>query len=532
MRNDFQNENIQCLSEIAILSLFIKYGDSFIKRLKGSFLIVIINVQDRFLKVFADQLHACPSYYYYTNSLLFLSSSLSEIIKRLRAKDIELQIDQVSIIEYHLFDYTLGNNTFLRNIKETKAGEVITFKNDKIEYQKHYDILYDLDVTGPKTNQANGIEILTNTFKQNILSCNPNPENTAIALTGGYDSRSIAANLGENFKDYLYYSYGRPDSWDIKIPKIIAEKLDLNYTSILFEKKFNNEFAELGRQALMLSDGIGKLSLANYVYVYSNFFPEKTSIITGLFGSELIKRISGPNLAINNNIIQLLKEQSITKTITKQLNNTWANGFFSKGFIIKHTEAINAKLHDHSLINNNLPENRKIFLHFLALSIPKYFQKELKIQSPWIDNKYPFYDIDFIETLLKTPFANIYNWEMKKSLIKNLDSHKLYGALIDQNQELSQFISTHGFKPKHLRKKIYSPLIAANYYRYKKKIKSESGMTYNDLNKNSLQVRMSEITPEKDSIFQSMVLNADYNGLQFMKMFSLFYWLRANGISI
>jgi len=529
-RKEYSHDSTGSISEQDLLYQLVMNGESFLKKLKGEFLIFLYDSQNKSVKLYTDQLHAYTYYYYFSDSLLIISSSFSEIISILRDNNIQLKINNHALIEYYLFDYILNNETFIENIYETGPGEIIELKKNKISIDKHYDVFKDLNFSGPDTDQIAGIEILKDVFNHNVNISIQRPETIAVALTGGYDSRSLIASLGNNFKEYQYYSYGKPESWDIMIPQLIADKIGLNYKPFLLGSEFEEQFTELGEKALMLSDGTGRLTNANYVYIYSSFFPGKSSIMTGLFGSELIKRISGPNLAMNSKVLALLTSKDLEKTVISQLKDTWQDNFFSQEFINPLAEAVISKVLAHELVNNRLPQNQKVFLHFLRLGIPKYFQKELKIQSPWVSNLHPFFDLDFINALMKTPFPNVYSWNLKKSLVKNLKTHKLYGALIDQKPVLSEFISTHGFKPKYLRHKIYTPLLAMDFYRYKKKIKADSSMTFNDLNQKALQNKISQFVPEPDSPFYSMIQKADQNNPEFLKMYSLYYWLKAHGI--
>jgi hypothetical protein len=528
-RNSFRKSLTKSLTDSIVLDLFLAEGENFIQKLKGSFIIIIINNINEHIKLYTDQLHPSPSYYYQENGYLFISSSLSELILRIKEKKIDPKLDFKSVIEYYLFNYILNEDTFIEKVKRTSSGNIIEFLKGNVVIKNYYNGQAELNISEPLMSKKDGLFILAETFKENILLLSQHKD-IAVALTGGYDSRSIIANLYENYKNFRFYSYGRPESWDIKIPKLISEKLDLNYSAILFEDKFDNQFEEFGEQAILLGDGVGDFSLANYVYVYSNFIPGISNIITGLFGSELIKRITGANLAMNNNILELLTSKTPAKILEDQIKKSWRNSFFTKDFAIKYKEQIKSEIELDPFINNVLPENQKIFLHFLSVGIPNYFQKELKIQSPWVKNMHPFYDIDFIEDLLKTPFPNIFNWELKKSLFKNLKTHKLYFELIAEKPELLNFMSTHGFKPKYLRNQVFSPLIALEYYKFKKRIKSSSSMTYTSLIQNSIQRKLSFVNCETDSVFFKMFNSADQKDPQFLKMFSLFYWLKANGV--
>jgi hypothetical protein len=522
----------QTVSQSKLLKLYLEKGDDFIVNLKGSFTIIILDANQSIIKLFADQLHPRTVYYYYNNTQLLISSSLSEIIKCLKNKNIQLKADCSSLLEYYLYDYTLDNSTFIEDIKETEPGQIIEFKDGRCTVTKYYDVLNKLDLSGPTMSNGEGIELLQSVLMKNVRLYDLGPEKIAIALTGGFDSRSIIACLGENYEEYQYYSYGSLESWDVKIPAQIAKKINLKYKAFIFSEEFDEKFDDYGERAVLLSDGVGKFNMANYVYVYSKFFQGISHIMTGLFGSELIKRFSGANIVMNDNMLTLLTTSTRNDELNSQINEALSSSLLSKQFIHNYSDIVKYKIKNNPLINNDLPENKKVFYNILALGTRKYFQKELKIQGPWVTNKHPFYDIDFIEALVRTPFPNVYNWELKKSLLKNLKTHTLYGAFIDQKPELSVFMSTHGFKPMYLRKNIYTPLIALSYVLYKKKIQSSTGLTYHDLIYKAVERKSYEIDIYNDSVFYQMIRRADKNSSQFLKMFSLLYWFKAHNLDI
>jgi len=529
LRNEHNRNGFKLLTNKDIGLRHKSEGDNFIRKCKGSFVILMCD-ENSIIKLFSDQLHPRSAYYYSQNDLLVVSSSLSAVIEYLKTQNIPISINHSWLLEHYLYEYSLDNSTLIRDVYETQPGQAVSFSHSDVRISQWFDVMTDLDYSGPKMTSKEGIDYLKHVFTSNVRLYDKGPDLTAVALTGGYDSRSIIASLGDNYTEYQYYSYGRPESWDVKIPQLIAQKLNLNYVPILFEKKFDDSFIENGLKGLMLSDGTGTLSLSNYVYAYANFFEDKKNIITGLFGSELIKRFTGANLAISSNMLSLLTKKSFEQILSDQLKEAAQNSFFSNRFITNSRDQTLTRLSNNTLINNELPQNQKVFLHFLALGTRKYFQKELKIQSPWVTNLHPFYDIDFIEALLKTPFPNLYNWELKKSLIKNLKTHRLYGALIDQRPELSNFMSTHGFKPKYLKSKLYSPFIALDFYRYKKTIKAASGMSYKVLIDNALNYHLCRNRVEHESLFYLMMKQADQKNPQFTRMFSVYLWLNYHGI--
>ena len=113
--------------------------------------------------------------------------------------------------------------------------------------RQYFDPFTKFDLSGPKLDCREGIDRLREVLSKNINDYNDGPDHTAIALTGGFDSRSVVALLGEDLINYQFYSYGIKGSWDLDIPKEIAKKLSLQYSSILLDESYEKEFSRYAK---------------------------------------------------------------------------------------------------------------------------------------------------------------------------------------------------------------------------------------------------------------------------------------------
>jgi hypothetical protein len=334
----------------------------------------------------------------------------------------------------------------------------------------------------------------------------------------------------EDASRYTFYSYGREGSWDIRIPAVIAQKMNLSYTPIYLEEEYEQTFPRAAHQAVMLSDGIAEFTHANIAYVYNHFLQPQSSLLTGLFGSELIKTPSSRGLFLDENMVGVLNAADPVPALRQLLSAVKRKG----GEWVHHDKHVDEEMVEmistHPFINNNRPENEKFFYYLLMVGMRKYFRKETRIQKPWKWNLHPYFDLDFVRTLLKTPYPWVYNFSQKKNLFKNLTIHRIYGEIIHQNPLLSNIISTHGYRPRYLLKPWDLPLLAMEYFQYKKRIRNESGLNFQKklaLDFISQNQEFIFENPEKESL--KIGNNPAGDSKTFLKMTSLRYWLRKIG---
>jgi hypothetical protein len=509
-----------------ICNRYRRQGDQVVDTLKGSFVILLIDSNQKYLKAFTDPLNILSLYYRRTPSgALFFSSSLKALARSLQQSGIAPEIDHASLIEYYLFDFPLTDHTFLKDIREVPPGSRLKYDaREGLSLSAYFNPLNFFSLSSELLSREEGAERIKRVLSENIQARLESPSQTAVALTGGYDSRSIVALLGEQFREYQYFSYGSRHSWDVRIPQAIAAQNDLKYSFIDLEGAFLTDFEKYADQTIQMGDGIAEASRANYTFVYSRYFSDKSSILTGLFGSELIKTPSSRGMFIDENIIQLLESYDPARTMDRLFDEAAATGLLEKEYLRNWQEKVTERVLSNHIFTLDRPINHKYFYFLLLTGMRKYFSKEIKIEKPFVQNLTPFFDLDFIAVLLQTPFPWVYNWSKEKSLTKNLKIHQIYSDLIKANEGLLDVISTHGFRPRFLTKKIFYPLIAAEFFLNKKKIARQSSLNFqvqidrffdaNDKTSCLPQVNKSKLFENRKDHYKD-----------FIKLNSLAYWV-------
>ncbi|MGD0342427.1 MAG: hypothetical protein ABSA76_12055, partial [Bacteroidales bacterium] len=268
-----------------IFDLYKKEGVFLTNFIKGIYLLLIFNEKVNEYNVFTSRSGLLDSYYFKGEDYLIISSSLENIFKNPLCKT---NIDEVALIQQHIYDYPLGNRTLFENISVINPASVLEYDLNRIIVKAYYDYKNPLDKIGTlswEEVKKLAPEIFNNTLG---LLLN-NQERICSALTSGFDSRANLSYLLNSGKDILYYSWGMPGSIELKIPIKIAKKLHFNYKSILLSHDFEEKYDYFAKQAILWSDGRGTIRRANHTYSYSILSKYSRFIITGLMGSELIR---------------------------------------------------------------------------------------------------------------------------------------------------------------------------------------------------------------------------------------------------
>ena len=283
-----------------------------------------------------------------------------------------------------------------------------------------------------------------------------------------------------------------------------------------------------------MGDGIAEMSRANYIHVFKKITNKFNYILTGLFGSELIKRPTSLGGYIDKNVQSLLLSDDIKKTFENIIQEAQAKAYINPEIIEKYKNEIYTDLINNPYIKNKFTGAQKFFFFITGLGIRKYFMKEVKVERAYVENLHPFLDIEFIQLLLKTPFPWLYNWESKKSLLKNLKIHMFYAKLIhDNNKKLSNIPSTHAYKPKYLLKKIFLPFLALQYAYYRPRIKN-AGIFKNEKLVWNYYTNKKSALKDFEEVFKCKHIENSFSKEQkeFSKLVSLQVWLKNNHLTI
>jgi len=516
-------------NEISIL--YSEYKEKIVDHIKGSFSILIFDKAKNSLQIFTDKFNIKNVFYSYNGSRLLVSSSLATF-PHFSAEEFS-KINIKSVLEYYLFDFDLVNESFIKNVYSIPSSTCLTVSEKQIENNIYWDIFSAFAESKPELTEKEGIKKIEELMKKNLDLYISQPDKTAFALTGGFDSRTNLALLGDKAEKCFFYSYGLNESYDVKLSGKIARKLKLNFKAFPMDENYEKSFDNDAEIAILLGDGASEMNRANYVYVYKNFIGKYHSILTGLFGSELIKRPTSLGGYIDVHARDILNCQDLGQCFNQIIEKAKSQNYFKPEIIDEYKDQIFSDIKINPFLNNKFKGALKFFFFIAGIGNCKYFMKEIKTERPFVENLHPYLDIEFIELLMKTPFPWLYNWEAEKSLLKNLKIHKFYSYLIYwNNKKLADIITTHSYKPKYLLKKIWIPFLAVQYFYYKKKIK-KIGIFKNDSLIFKFYTRRKEIFNRYSTVFnQNPIENERFkNAKEFAKLSSLQVWLHGNNLN-
>jgi asparagine synthase (glutamine-hydrolysing) len=245
--------------------------DKWLVATDGEFIIYAVNKKNNDFIVLNDALGRLPLYYYHDpeESKIIISREMQIITSLIweaddyNNKDDE-KFDKVAIAEYLLFGFTLGNRTLVRSVYRLKPATLIYSNNAKIRISNLYSFNFDNKRLANEDLESN-VGRLVSLFSEACKNrADPNGNNI-ISLSGGFDSRCVAACLRENKVPFSAITYIQPGwtptmgtSSEVEVAEHLANKFGCgikNYGLVepkardlimLIKMKFGANYLEFG----------------------------------------------------------------------------------------------------------------------------------------------------------------------------------------------------------------------------------------------------------------------------------------------
>lgn len=402
--------------------------------------------------VFAnDDLARFPVYIYHNNGEFFIGREYS--LLRLLTK--ELKPDKILLALYLIFRYAAGHGSPFQEI-DTLAGSSIglfNFKSDKLI------ILSDTSKRLPLDYYNGDEQDILNILKEVFISAADKCLNDKIGLlglTGGYDSRSVAASLILTQKPFYCVTRVNIDNTTYRdINSVIKLAKHLSIAHKLISIKQNNESHY--RILFLIKRGLNyfaEADLINFLEELYIQYGKDYTYLTGSGGDRVLKPLL---LSKNINPNNLMKYILLTQWNIFDIN------------YISHIFNINSKFINDYLFNvfESYPvENWNDKFRYFRLAEPGgrwAFESEDRNRY-YYPSETPFYNMDFYRLALSVPESwkkgNSFYWKFIYNLYPQACDVPIATELVRPSFFGYKFIQNilniaeHSHKLKHLAKKI------------------------------------------------------------------------------
>lgn len=370
---------------------------NFLRDCYGSFCGFKFQSNSGILHVFSDKLGVRPIYWGVQDGVFFFSSALW-ILEKLNF--IKKTPDPISISEIAAFGAPLSTRTPYKEIKAIGDGELLSIINGGVSIEKYWDWGQE---NSPPPLSPDTLESLKAIFKIAVRDRLGDDKLETAFLSGGMDSRLIAANLVELDADVSTLNFAPNGTQDLTFGALAAEALGTRH----FELPLGPD--DFGNKQVLAING------------WRDKFPEisfNRQIWSGDGGS-----VGLGHVYLNKEIIDLLVQNKFTEAsnlIAK--SNKWG---IPKRLFRKRFQYLSDNIPDSILLElgrwkENAPE-RAAYLFLMTNDQRRHLADHYeKIHLKGFDFKLPFFDARLIQCIISIPIYEFIDHKIYNEWLLNL----------------------------------------------------------------------------------------------------------------
>jgi asparagine synthase (glutamine-hydrolysing) len=164
-----------------ILAAYEHYGDDCVDHLRGMFAVVLWDAKKQRLFCARDRFGIKPFYYAVVDGLFIFASEAKALLPFLK----NIETDPTALSQYLTFQYTIGDNTLFKGIKELRPGHTLVAENGQIKIKRYWDVHYEIQYgRDPEQLYEELRALLEDSIKLHMRSDVP----VGCYLSGGIDS--------------------------------------------------------------------------------------------------------------------------------------------------------------------------------------------------------------------------------------------------------------------------------------------------------------------------------------------------------
>ncbi len=401
-----------------------------INEFNGIYLCIILDKSRKKLYVANDRYGFHKLFYFDNGDTLLLSDKFQAIAEQTGIKE----IDRTSLHEYLHYRFVSGKYTLARDIFciEPASLYTIDFNENAINLSRH--IYWHYRQTSKNITLSAAEEEIYTCLNSIIHRFSEQPfksKKVGINLTGGLDSRYLLGLLilnGIERSNIRAFTYGSPQSEDIRFACKVAQIAEVDHTALLFDESFTKFFDSETIDCIIKEIGAITYYFQGYaVHQYAHLYNDVDYLMTGSDGyfiglkanrelyqlantSELVDYLYRINSGmISSNIItRILKEddpeviQRLKARISSQIDSQSdpVSGYFDWTIKNRHRKYL---LSVHDIISAYttclLPYYDYEFLDLMA----GYPYEVLEKQTPYINSMFRKVFTGELENLAKIP---------------------------------------------------------------------------------------------------------------------------------
>ena len=376
-----------------ITQLYEKTGLEFARYLNGSFITAIYDGKKDRVVIINDRYGFFPLFYSLTPKRFIFASEIKAI---LTDSSVTHEMNKTAVAEFFTFKFLLTDRTFFNNIKYMLPANVLIYNRakDQVNLKQYWNL-------APRRKQSMSLESYLKEFKklmEKAIECRvKDREEVGVFLSGGVDSRLIAAFTREIDTPMITFTFGVKGCIQQKIVKEVAERLDVE--NIFFEIP-PDYIARYANDIVHKGDGLVRIRDCHFIAMLEMIRKKVSTLLLGtaggeLFGQTLLPRIF--RLKEKEELVNYLFERK-TLASSEEFKKVFLNSFYDEvGDEIRQDfyQTFEGIEFDSMVDIAHYWE----IVHYL----PRYIFQAFQYYNWYVEARHPFLDTDLVDFAFSLP---------------------------------------------------------------------------------------------------------------------------------
>ena len=209
------------------LHLILKHGEEIARLFNGMFCLVMYDSGTGRVTLISDRYGFRPLFYLLRQNTVLFGTELKAVC----AADTERRrIEELGTLELFCYGSHVMDRTWLEGYRHLAPAAFLSA--DKAGHRVRRYWTYKYQESAPKLDQPTYFTVSGILLDRSVERCLKGSHRIGIFLSGGYDSRSVAASIRKSHRPLPAFTFGYPESRDVRYAAMLAQRLGLEHHAL------------------------------------------------------------------------------------------------------------------------------------------------------------------------------------------------------------------------------------------------------------------------------------------------------------
>ncbi len=209
------------------LQLILNQGEEGARLLNGLFSIALYDRKAGRVTLISDRYGFHPLFYSLRADVLVFGTE----VKAICAVDPQSRgVDELGTLELFCYGSHVMDRTWLEGVRHLSPATILTVDGSGHRARSYWT--YKYQESAPRLDQRNYVTVASILFDRAVERHMKGSHRFGIFLSGGYDSRAVAAATRKYHRPLTAYTFGYPESRDVRFAAMLAQRLGLEHHAL------------------------------------------------------------------------------------------------------------------------------------------------------------------------------------------------------------------------------------------------------------------------------------------------------------